>query len=190
MAGETISFEELFEQQNAASTALRFAAQQIPDDSEHVKVTPVDAGGNCWCSSALVIPVASVASLRLTDDMTVCCGKRLRVVEIEFADTALAAVVGQVHARAAATPAPGYPPGQGLLNPFNQLGMPRAGLSNLANRLPAASLFDASVRPKTQPAWGDLGCAARWYACLILCGGYEGCAEICYRDYMQCLAGG
>ena len=53
MAGETISFEELFEQQNAASTALRFAAQQIPDDSEHVKVTPVDADGKCWCSRSL-----------------------------------------------------------------------------------------------------------------------------------------
>jgi hypothetical protein len=95
MVGETISFEELFEQQNAASTALRFAAQQIPGDSEHVKVTPVDADGSCWCSSALVIPVASVASLRSTDDMTVCCGKRLRVVEIGFADTALAAVSGK-----------------------------------------------------------------------------------------------
>lgn len=180
MAGENISFEELFEQQNTASMALRFTAQQIPDDSEHVKVTPVGADGNCWCSSALVIPVASVASLRSTDDMAVCCGKRLRVVEIEFADTALAAVVGQVHARAAATPASGHPPGQGLPNPFDRLGMPRAGLPHPAARLAAQPDL------KTQAAWPDLGCLAQWYACLVLCGGHEGCAEICYQHYMAC----
>jgi hypothetical protein len=189
MAGEPISFEELFEQQNAASTALRFAAQQIPDDSEHVKVTPVDADGNCWCSSAIVIPVASVASLRSTDGMTVCCGKRLRVVEIEFADTALAAVIGQVHARAAAAPVPGYPSGQSLPNPFNQLGIPPAVPSPGASRLATAPLFEQIMKSKTLGAWPDIGCLARWWACLIVCGGYEGCAEICYRDYVACSGG-
>jgi hypothetical protein len=184
MAGEIISFDFLFEQQNTASTVLRFTAQQIPDDSEHVKVTPVDAAGNCWCPSALVIPVASVASLRSTDDMAVCCGRRLRVVEIEFADTALAAVVGQVHARAAATPAPGFPSAQGLPNPFSQLGRPRVGLSNPANRLPAAALFDLPLR--TQAAWPDLSCLAQYYLCLAFCGGYEGCANACYQFYQQC----
>jgi hypothetical protein len=188
MAGEIISFAELFERQNAASVGLLVTAQQIPDDSEHVRITPVDGDGNCRCASALVIPVASVASLRSTDDMAVCCGTRLRVVEIEFADPALAAIVGQVHARAIATPALGYPPGQGSPNPLNQLRMPRAGLSNrLPDRLAAAFLVDEKT--KGEWGWPDFGCLAQFYACLALCGGYEGCWSMCYEEYRRCVGG-
>jgi hypothetical protein len=186
MAGETITFAELFEQQDAASVGLRVTAQQIPDDAEHVKVTPVDADGNCWCASALVVPVASVASLTSTDDMAVCCGKRLRVVEIEFADAALASVVGQVHGRAAASPSPGFPPGQGLPNAFGLRGMPGAGLPNLPDLLAAASLVELPNKTKTRFGWPDLSCLAEYYACLVLCGGYEGCARVCSDAYDRC----
>ena len=58
MAGESITFSELFRQQEAASKGLRFTAQPVADDSERFKITPVDGDGNCWCASALVIPVA------------------------------------------------------------------------------------------------------------------------------------
>lgn len=180
---DTISFGQLFELQEAEEARLRVTVRPVPGDDEQVTITPVDADGGCGCPSALVIPRAAVASMRLTGDTAMCCGRRLQVVEIEIADGVVASLVTQVHARA--TQSSAAPPGV----PDPLLGA-RAAALGLRAPFPATLRGERPWSRTTASAWPDLGCLARYYACLVLCGGYEGCANVCYQDYMQCSAAG
>lgn len=186
MTGSTISFDELFAQQDAATGGLRFTVQQIPDDSAQVKITPVDEAGNCWCSSALVIAKTCVGSLTTTGDVGVCCGKTLPVVEIEFADTALATVVEQVHARAASSARqPDSMSSHTFVQALNQLGIQRGGISRVPGGLRFASPIERSMTLE-EGAASPWSCAVDYLLCMLLCGGYEGCAHMCAERWGNC----
>lgn len=189
MTGESISFAELFEQQAKEARGLRVTAQPIADDSERVKITPVDSDGNCWCSSSLVIPVASVSALRATEDTATCCGKRLKVVEIEFSDAALTAVVSQVHARAAAiaqaaAAAPrDYQPGPGLPAPYSPYSPPwYPGSPYYPGRGPAARSRHSLGESST---WS---CATQYAICMTIIGDSIPGVQTCGDAYYDCMA--
>lgn len=54
-------------------------------DKDHVRVTPW-VNGDCACDASLVIPKSAIASLTRTNDTHSCCGKRLSVAEVIFAE--------------------------------------------------------------------------------------------------------
>lgn len=69
--------------------AFRATIEAIPDDRERVKVTPFIDGLGCLCDQALNLKKDQIESISITDDVHICCGKRILVVEISFKDNTL-----------------------------------------------------------------------------------------------------
>jgi len=96
MSGEDrIELDELLAQQDAPA-GFRATVEALAGDEERVKVTPYVAGSGCLCSSALAVKRSAIKYLTKTDEIHLCCGKQLMVVEIEFEDETLGDVFGQL----------------------------------------------------------------------------------------------
>jgi hypothetical protein len=79
--------------------------EAVPDKSTHVNVTPFHHDRGCGCASSFELPKEAIRSVTPTGDYHFCCGKRLQVVVVEFAEDAsipVADLVEQMHS----------PPGQ------------------------------------------------------------------------------
>jgi len=83
-----MKLDEFFEVQQRAAVRLRGTVERLPDDSLRVRVTPWFPNVGCLCDQSITIPTSAIDDVRPTDDVHVCCGKRLVVVEIEFASGA------------------------------------------------------------------------------------------------------
>lgn len=99
MASEEISLEELLGSQTNATAQATI--ERVDGDDTRVMVSPyLDATG-CACDLSITVPKAAIASLRKTDAVHHCCGQRLAVVEVEFANEAHADVFTQLSAKLA-----------------------------------------------------------------------------------------
>ncbi|MEV0387742.1 hypothetical protein [Nonomuraea sp. NPDC050643] len=94
MAREPISLDDLLTRQDRAGTLSTVEA--VPDRPDRVKVTPFVSGLGCSCSLGVTVPKDALESITTTEDTKECCGKRLMVVEVSFADPALSEVFRQL----------------------------------------------------------------------------------------------
>ena len=62
--------------------------EPVPDKPRHVKVTPFREDRGCGCSSSFELPKEAIRSVTPTGSYHFCCGKRLQVAVVEFAEGA------------------------------------------------------------------------------------------------------
>jgi hypothetical protein len=151
MAGEKLSVDELLANQGKQG-ALRATIEAISDDTERVKVTPFIAGLGCLCDQALNIKKDQIESISTTDDVHICCGKRLLVVEISFKDSTVADLFQQLSDPARLGAIPGSRmPASGNQLPFmppNLMSRSRRGSEAFLRRpMPVSNLASAGYQP-------------------------------------------
>ncbi|MEV0388724.1 cupin domain-containing protein [Nonomuraea sp. NPDC050643] len=94
MAGESISLDDLFAQQE--QQGLQSIVEAVADRPDHVRITPYAVGAGPLRSYAFVVPKDAVESVTTTGDRDTCCGKNSPVVEVTFADPILNDVLQQL----------------------------------------------------------------------------------------------
>ena len=82
-----ISLEELLAEQSKPVTLATIEA--VPEKSDFVKVTPWTSRRGCMCHLALEVPRKDIANVALTSHGHSCCGKSLRVVQVEFKESSV-----------------------------------------------------------------------------------------------------
>lgn len=95
MPNDQLTIDELLGRQSQ-SDRLLVTVEALPEDEERVKVTPYVANVGCLCSRALNVQKSAIESVTTTDEVHVCCGKRLLVVEVAFSDATLANIFQQI----------------------------------------------------------------------------------------------
>lgn len=83
MPTNSASLDEFF--QNHAPRAVLLCTLE-PVDSDRVKVTPWDDTGGCHCEASLTLHRRAIKSVTPTDKTHSCCGKQLRIAEIDLAE--------------------------------------------------------------------------------------------------------
>jgi len=83
MSKERISIDELLAEQSAPAPLLA-TVEKVQDKDDRVKVTPWTRAGGCKCHLALNIKKSSIEGATPTDDVHICCGKALKIVELHF----------------------------------------------------------------------------------------------------------
>ena len=68
----------------SAIVPFQATIEPLPNDKSKVKVTPWTPRGGCHCGNSLEVPKAAIASVRPTESVHWCCGKGLRVAEVDF----------------------------------------------------------------------------------------------------------
>jgi hypothetical protein len=115
------TFNELGERSMDAMSLDDFLAEEskpaytlepVPGDDNILKVTPWVANGGCNCQHAFEVPKQAIRSVKPTGETHPCCGKILRVVEVDFGDAKvdIAEVFRQLAAPAAREPERRTPP--------------------------------------------------------------------------------
>jgi hypothetical protein len=79
---DTISLDALLSDQE--NPVVSVTIELITDLPELIKVTPWSSTGGCLCHLAVQIKRSSVESVTPTGEVHLCCGKRLKVVDIKF----------------------------------------------------------------------------------------------------------
>jgi hypothetical protein len=80
-----VKLDEFLRSQSSGSTAT---LEPIPDKPTRVKVTPFHGDRGCGCASSFELPRDMIHSVTPTGQFHFCCGKRLEVVVVEFAEHA------------------------------------------------------------------------------------------------------
>jgi hypothetical protein len=99
---ERLSVDQLLEIQSHQS--FKGTIEAVEGNSEAIKLTPWLPGAGCFCDMALNIPRSSIDSITMTDEVHMCCGKSLPVVEVNFVKDATIPVedlFGQISSTAA-----------------------------------------------------------------------------------------
>lgn len=94
MDEKAISVDDLLSQQSGLQPGFRATVKIDSDD--RVKVTPVTAGLGCACPYAVTVDKAAIEGVVPTGDTRDCCGERLLVVEVAFADETVADIFRQL----------------------------------------------------------------------------------------------
>src|SRR6185295_5329002 len=79
---EKMALDDLLAAQSKESCIA--TVEPVKDEPDMVKITPWAKGVGCLCHLALKIPKAAIESVTPTGDIHYCCGKTLRVVEVQF----------------------------------------------------------------------------------------------------------
>jgi hypothetical protein len=204
MPKERLSLDALLESQGA----IRGSVESVPGSSDQVRVTPVQSGNGCACDRSIVIAKNEIEAVTVTDEVRDCCGKRLPVVEISFANETVASVFQQVHASAVhrRTPPPSPPPGHFAAHPavarrpyFGPTRPPTYG----RNPWPAPGFGSQfmDVSPSglmwEDDPYGTSRCNAAWLNCKAACAensrenpnyDWSGCSWECDRIFAGCNA--
>lgn len=182
---EKISVDQLLESQ-IAPTALRATIEAVTESPDSIKITPWVSGRGCLCQLAIVIPKSSVASVTPTEATHVCCGKTLRVVEVNFASNesiSLEELFAQLNASALKSPS-------------------RERASGILDRFPAPMLGTSSrpfqrarhaYGPRFTPqdhSWME-HCGMNYAECLARCylsstQSFETCECLCKQELCFC----
>ena len=83
-----MKLDEFLSGQSSRSEAFTATVEPIADNSAEVKITPFQEGRGCGCASSFTLAKEMIRSVKPTGDFHRCCGKRLEIVEIEFAQNA------------------------------------------------------------------------------------------------------
>ena len=65
--------------------------EAVGGNADKIKFTPWRPGAGCQCSASLELPKTAIASVSPTGDVHHCCGKALKVVEIDLDESAISA---------------------------------------------------------------------------------------------------
>lgn len=150
----------------AATSAFTAVLEVIPDRPDEVKVTPYRDEGGCGCSSSFALRKAMIRSVKPSGKFHLCCGKRLEVVEIEFAEDASIPVT-DLFRRAARPSEHAHAPAPYAM--AGSMGPPRGGVA------PPGS---AASRARIGPGGGIVGrWPIPWTPCEIHC--IEVCTQFC-----------
>lgn len=82
---QPMSVGDFLSTQAEASEALLATVERAGVDQ--LKVTPWQPGRGCLCAYAFRLPESAIRALTPTGDVHACCGKRLSVVEVAFAES-------------------------------------------------------------------------------------------------------
>ncbi|OBK76301.1 hypothetical protein [Mycobacterium sp. 1274761.0] len=93
----SLSVDELLERQSD----LPVLATIESSGEDRVAVTPV-VGGRCACSQTITVSKADIEAVVPTEDVRLCCGKRLIVAEVAFTNETVADIFRQLSQTAAA----------------------------------------------------------------------------------------
>ena len=83
-----MKLDEFLSTQSSRSEAFTATVEPIVDNATEVKITPFQEGRGCGCSSSFTLAKEMIRSVTPTGSFHHCCGKRLAIVEIEFAENA------------------------------------------------------------------------------------------------------
>lgn len=115
---DPMKLDEFLSSQSSRSEAFTATVEPIKDNTAEVKITPFQEGRGCGCSSSFTLKKEMIRSVAPTGNFHRCCGKRLEIVEIEFAENASVPVADLMKRAAqsrseahAATPHEGIPYG-------------------------------------------------------------------------------
>jgi hypothetical protein len=99
MDKQKISIDDLLARQSSLRPDLRVTIK--PDNDGRVSVTPAVAGGECGCAFKITVNKEDIENVTPTDDVSDCCGEKLIVVEIAFANETVADIFRQLSETAA-----------------------------------------------------------------------------------------
>jgi hypothetical protein len=94
--GKKLSAKDFLGQQRSVENAF-LATVETGATEDRVKVTPWREEAGCLCSLAFELPLSAISSVTPTKHQHACCGKKLTIVEVEFANShhAAADIVSQ-----------------------------------------------------------------------------------------------
>ena len=93
---EPINVDELLASQGSAASPLTVTIDRVVGDDDRVRVTPFLSDSDCLCAKSLLVRKHSIASIASTGETHACCGRRLKVVDVTFADDILTEVFFQL----------------------------------------------------------------------------------------------
>ena len=209
MASERTSVDELLARQSEPAKLL-VTVEAVESNETLVLVTPYVAGLGCQCSHALKVKKQAIEWLAATDEVHECCGKRLIVTEIGFADATLTDVVSQLAQAARETgrrrePTPDQQFRSGFPRPSmrGRTSVQAAPTRRRRSIRPNAFLAEFSGGPEQFGSPDELGsgflhrpvCELYRYTCKLGCGqtyfddprGLECCNCQCDEDFYSCL---
>ena len=99
MDRERISVDDLLARQSTLRPGIRATIKADVDD--RVTVTPFVAGSTCGCAHKITVHKADIEYVTPTDDVGECCGEKLTVVEVAFANETVASIFRQLSEAAA-----------------------------------------------------------------------------------------
>ena len=152
------------------TTGFTATLEPIPDRPKDVKVTPFRDGHGCGCASSFELAKDKITSVTPTGQFHFCCGQRLEIAVVEFAENASIPVTDLIKQRERASEhshlSPGFHPGGSP--------MPTGGSSS-------SPRFRGGASP-----WGR-GVVGRWPlpdGCDWVC--IEVCTEFCSDTGWNC----
>jgi hypothetical protein len=83
-ATKRLSLDDFLKEQGKARNKVTI--EPIADKQDSVKLTPYVGGTGCLCNLSISVPRAAIKSVEPTGETHLCCGKTLRVVQVEFAE--------------------------------------------------------------------------------------------------------
>lgn len=98
MSGAELDLDELFAAQRASARTATL--EEVADDANAVKVTPYVTGHGCACDQAITIPRTELTSIIDTGETHFCCGHRLLVVKVSFANDTVSQIFDQAMQKA------------------------------------------------------------------------------------------
>lgn len=146
-------------------SGLVATVEAIPEKPKFVKVTPWVQSAGCLCRYAVDVPEGSIKSVTPTGQTHPCCGKVLKVVEVQFQDDATlktSDVFGQLMKAASGGGHEGHAEPHGMAPQF----------SGAAFAAPMSSMLAA--RSDFSPDQASIVCPFGYLACRGRCG------ERCY----------
>lgn len=193
MAKEQISVDDLLASQSKA----RFNAtvEAIEGEPDLVKITPWTATAGCLCHLSMNILKASLMGVTPTENTHLCCGKMLKVVELNFKkgeSIKLEDVFGQLSASArdassvAGGASPQYGPGQGPKGdpPPWGWGPPPWWPYPWGPTFPHPFSRFAHATDYAEP--DVVTCFSAYSSCTRACGRSPSCLAGCLEQYMHC----
>jgi hypothetical protein len=81
---QKFKIDEFLEEQDKAQFLATI--EPVREDAKLVKITPWRPAGGCMCHASMKIPKEAVVSVSPTGDIHLCCGKSLKVVEVEISE--------------------------------------------------------------------------------------------------------
>jgi hypothetical protein len=176
--------------------SLKATVERVEGEADLVKITPwLPEMGGCMCSAAIKVTKSAIEWVKPTDDTHYCCGKTLRVVEVQFKEaqaislndlfaqlgTSAGVVASQ---RLASEIQPQYTP---AFSPFGAL--PSSGYADL--RMGGYPRHQAMIDgPFAGQNPHDMWCARERDACIAACNSVpwvsEACKCACRNFYCSC----
>lgn len=173
-----VKLDEFLSSQSSRSEAFTATVEPIADNPTEVKITPFQEGRGCGCSSSFTLAKEMIRSVTPTGHFHRCCGKRLEIVEIEFAENA-SVPVADLMKRATRTGGETHAgmPYEGI--PYQMMG------GQFPQQMPGGQLPPREARAAGRRGAGLVGrWPIPWTPCHVTC--IEVCTRFCSDTGWDC----